>query len=99
MPIPEILAQEFQSLEEVRKAIQNFVIDLGESFKVSHADRSRYIVTCQDITCKFSIEHQLLKGQNIELLDILLIHAVLSFIKTFDLLILFPFWLSDTEQL
>jgi hypothetical protein len=62
MSLPEALAQEFQSLEEARKTIQNFVIDLGESFKVSHADQKRYVIVCRDTSCKFSIRAAVLKG-------------------------------------
>jgi len=39
MSIPEVLAQDFQSLEEACKAIQSYVIGLGESFKVTHTDQ------------------------------------------------------------
>ena len=62
MLIPEVLSIEFESLDAVRTAIQSFVIDQGESFKVSYVDRTRYIVICCDAFCKFSIHASLLKG-------------------------------------
>ena len=62
MSIPEVLSVEFESLDAACTAIQSFIIDQGESFKVSHADRTQYIVICRDAFCKFSICASLLKG-------------------------------------
>src|SRR5436305_6613585 len=60
--IPTALSIEFESLCTAREAIRTFVIDRGESFRVSHSDRRRYIVVCRDNFCKFVIRAAVLQG-------------------------------------
>ena len=63
--IPIELSLEFESLCAARNAIRTFVIDRGESFRVSHSDRKRYIVICQDAFCKFVIRAAFLQGPKV----------------------------------
>ena len=60
--IPEPLDAEFESLNAAVQAIKHFVITRGESYLVSHADKTRYILTCCDSYCKFGIRAAMLKG-------------------------------------
>jgi MuDR family transposase len=53
--IPVPLSMEFESLSAARNAIRAFVIAQGESYVISHSDRTRYIVICRDTFCKFRI--------------------------------------------
>ena len=60
--IPEPLNAEFESLDAAIQAIKHFVITQGESYLVSHADRTRYVLACRDSYCKFGIRAAVLKG-------------------------------------
>jgi hypothetical protein len=55
LSIPDPLNIEFESLEAASHAIKHFVIEQGESYKVTHADHSHYIIACRDSSYKFSI--------------------------------------------
>jgi hypothetical protein len=55
LSIPDPFSIEFESLEAASQAIKHFIIEQGESYKVTHADHFHYIITCQDSSCKFSI--------------------------------------------
>src|SRR3981081_4144131 len=50
----------FSSGEEMRDAIKRHVLDHGESYKVTRAEKTRYIVVCKDNNCSFRI-----RGSNI----------------------------------
>ena len=63
--IPDPLRCEFELLDSAKAAVQAFVMDCGESFIVSHADRTRYILACRNTICKFTIRISVLKGSKI----------------------------------
>ena len=63
--IPVNLQGDFGTLSLARDAIRAYVVDLGESYIVSHSDRTRYIVACRDAFCKFGIRAAVLKGPKV----------------------------------
>ncbi len=65
IPIPDALKADFATVDAARIAIREFIVNIGESYRVTHSDRTRYIVACRDITCKFTIRASLLKGPKV----------------------------------
>jgi hypothetical protein len=63
--IPDALKANFVSIDAARIAIQEFIINIGEFYRVTHANRTRHIVACRDTTCKFIIRASLLKGPKV----------------------------------
>jgi MuDR family transposase len=63
--IPDTLKADFASIDAARIAIREFIVNIGESYRVTHADRTRHIVACRDTTCKFTIRASLLKGPKV----------------------------------
>ncbi len=49
------LHDEFQSIEDARRAVKAFVLDQGESYKIINLDKKRYTIACKDSNCKFQI--------------------------------------------
>jgi MuDR family transposase len=63
--ILDALKANFASIDAARIAIQEFIINIRESYRVTYADRTRHIVACCDTTCKFTIQASLLKGPKV----------------------------------
>ena len=63
--IPASLQVDFKTLSSARNAIRAYIVNMGESYIVSHSDRTRYIVTCHDAFCKFGIRAAVLKGPKV----------------------------------
>jgi MuDR family transposase len=63
--IPNALKTNFVSIDVARIAIREFIINIGESYQVTHADHTRHIVACRNTTCKFTIRVSLLKGPKV----------------------------------
>jgi hypothetical protein len=49
------LHQEFLSIQAAREAIQQHVLDEGESYKTEKSDKQRFVIVCKDDNCKFRI--------------------------------------------
>jgi hypothetical protein len=60
--IPAALASDFSLLNAARDAIRSYIISQGESYRVYQSDRKRYVLTCRDESCQFSIRAAVLKG-------------------------------------
>jgi MuDR family transposase len=45
----------FASTAEAREAINRYVLDDGESYRVYKSDSKRYILICKDKSCSFEI--------------------------------------------
>jgi hypothetical protein len=49
------LKDQFLSIDTAHKAIEAYVLDQGESYKLVASDKRRYIISCKDNSCKFRI--------------------------------------------
>jgi hypothetical protein len=64
----------FSTIKEARSAINRYILDEGESYKVHKSDSRRYILICKDPTCKFRIRASLLKKKG-AVITILIPHS------------------------
>jgi hypothetical protein len=46
---------QFESIDAARQAIQAFILDNGESFKVVASNKKQYIIRCKDYAYSFRI--------------------------------------------
>jgi hypothetical protein len=51
----------FPTMEQARDAINRYVLDEGESYKVYKSDSRCHIIICKEAACKFRIRASLLK--------------------------------------
>jgi hypothetical protein len=49
------LRADFATLDAAHIAIHDFIVNIRESYRVTHSDRTRYIVACRDTSCKFTV--------------------------------------------
>jgi hypothetical protein len=50
------LYDHFETIKAARKAIKQYVLNNGESFKVDLFDKKQYSIICKERSCRFSIQ-------------------------------------------
>jgi hypothetical protein len=64
----------FSTIKEARKAINRYVLDEGESYKVYKSDSRCHIIICKELACKFRIRASFLKKKGI-VITVLIPHS------------------------
>jgi hypothetical protein len=59
--IPDPLQLDFESLQAVCSAVRSYIVEQGESYRVTHSNAQRQILACRDKTCKFHVRTTVLK--------------------------------------
>ena len=65
--IPAVLQADFKTLGSVHDTIQDYITGIGESYIISHSDRTHYIITCHNKFCKFGIRAAVLKDSKVHI--------------------------------